>query len=32
VREREPFGKKLKNKGRWRGRIAREMKTSEKFK
>jgi hypothetical protein len=32
VRERETFGKKLKNKGRRRGRIVREMETSEKFK
>jgi hypothetical protein len=32
VRERETFGKKLKNKGRGRGRIAREMETSEIFK
>jgi hypothetical protein len=32
VRERETFGKKLKNKKRGRGRVAREMETSEKFK
>jgi hypothetical protein len=32
VRERETFGKKFKNKRRGRGRIARKMETSEKFK